>query len=99
MRFYIGPSGQLVFVDEVQEGLTNRLRQILAARMGTQLGRQLFRPNYGLNLEPFLQRRLTSGDRARLRQRIRDAAGDLNPASISVSQEGNSNTLSVVIIL
>lgn len=99
MKFYIGPLGNLVFVDQVQNGLTQGLRQTLRARLGTQLGRRLWRPNYGLDLREFIMRNLSAGDRARLRQRIRAAVGDLNPRSVVVDQAGGANTISVVIIL
>lgn len=98
MRFYIGPSGALIFVDQVQGNLTQGLRQTLAARLGTVLGRKIWRPNYGLDLREFLMRRLTAGDRARIRSRIRAAVADLNPESVVVGNAAN-NTLEVVIIL
>ena len=99
MRFYIGESGQLVFVETVQNGLSLGLQQTIRARLSTQLGRQLWRPDYGLDLSPFLQRRLTSGDRARLRARIRNAVADLNPARVIVSLAGAANILTVEIVL
>lgn len=99
MKFYIGPMGNLIFVDEIQAGLTQGLRQTLKARLGTQLGRRLWRPDYGLDLREFLMRRLSAGDRARLRRRVRAAVADLNPASVVVGQPGGPNTLEVVIIL
>lgn len=99
MKFYIGHSGALVFAEEVQEGLTNRLRQKLRSRLGTQLGRRPFRPDYGLDLREFLMRNLTGADRARLRQRIRNGLADLNPASVVVSPADGSNILSVIVIL
>ena len=99
MRFYIGHSGQLVFVDTIQGGLTLGLQQTIRARLGTQLGRRVWRPNYGLDLSPFLLRNLSSGDRARLRTRIRAALADLNPERVVVSLAGAANTLTVEIIL
>ena len=98
MKFYIGPSGALIFVDQVQDNLTQGLRQTLAARLGTVLGRKIWRPNYGLDLREYLMRRLTAGDRAEIRRRIRAAIGDMNPESVVVGNAGN-NTLEVVIIL
>ena len=98
MRFYVGPAGTLIFIDEIQGNLTQGLRQTLAARLGTQLGRQLFRPDYGLDLRDFIMRRLSAGDRTRLRRRIVNAVADLNPQSVVV-QQYPGNELEVVIVL
>ena len=99
MRFYISGTGQLVFVGTVQNGLSLGLQQTIRTRLGTQLGLQLWRPDYGLDLSPFLLRNLTSGDRARLRTRIRNAVADLNPERVVVSLAGGDNVLNVEIVL
>ena len=96
------PTGLYVDVDgnnapSSRDGLEFGVWMAVEARLNTLYGRQLMRPDYGLDLSAFVGRNLPDVQYAELRRRVRAALDPLRPSSILTEPDGNLLGIRVVV--
>ena len=96
------PTGHYVDTDgnnapDTRDGLAFGQWIAVEARLNTLYGKQLMRPDYGLDLSAFVGRNLPDVQYAELRRRVRAALHPLTPTSILTEPDGNLLGIRVVL--